>query len=56
MYHAIEDPSNTWWGRIARVEKFTLNSDGSPLFPRPSGLDVLLPVPSEQQLIVPKQI
>jgi len=42
----MASPNAGWDGRTARVEKFYWNPDFSPAFPRPTGFDTALPVPS----------
>ncbi|CAL8072103.1 unnamed protein product [Orchesella dallaii] len=49
VYHAMENFELGWDNRTARIEKFGWNPDNSPAFPRPSGFNVALQVPSGEQ-------
>jgi GH43 family beta-xylosidase len=44
VYHAASTPSYT--ERIARIDKITFDENGKPVFPRPSGANHVLNVPS----------
>lgn len=47
-YHGTDSPTNIGGNRVARVNKIEWAEDGSPIFPRPSGYNHSLPVPSGQ--------
>lgn len=48
VFHATNDVNDPGSRRVARVEKLEWDSNNSPIFPRPSGDSVAMPMPAGQ--------
>jgi GH43 family beta-xylosidase len=35
VYHGMQDPTDGWYARTIRAQKFEWNDDGTPNFPKP---------------------